>query len=972
MFISESVGKVNAAGHPRSWAPLPTGNEFSNKLSGKWALHLSFFMTILAATALPPGVTPESCIVVIAQERGVVVPAQSEKSVAYPLPPELAGGTYRVHLKWQTGGKASATFTVTQKAAGRPLDGVTETAKNKVSWQADWFSFVNPLTLLPGNSELEVAVRGNRPTNTQVSELVLERLEAMPAMTPVQAEIRRRALAGTGNRVWLLEGENLGVGDRLFATAAEAQGKYRFGQAARELAAASSLRALPAIVQVDDALTISAVIDSQGTYLPAYALQPVTFTALREGRPAAWLFAGTWAGPGGLSLLGVDQEARIMPNENDPVPVKMFDKGDDGTWRALAFGGAEHPQAYFIRKGGAAWSGCSNYAFAYVQSDAARTVDFVLTHSGNRAAIWLNGQALAPSAEKRLRGGLKQVESVTDQGNLLQIDADGSGQRLSYQLPLQPGANRLLVKMVSFQGPDEDLEFDTVFSPAQGLKTALSNPAASAAAHRMLLRLKEAIGVAAPSNLPQPGDALAVTTSLQLPTQRNDYPNPEAIPTPLLPLPATVEQTLTDLDGKPLQSRTFAMPIPGQHTEPYQPLSQPGYYAIQTRILDAQGRLLANLRPDGFSVIGKVAARRERQQAGTLKMATSFYWLSSRNAEFIFPWMARTGLFHNVGSGVGFQPELWAKAKEMGLTLTADFIDPHSADKIEFKEAIARGAAPYTQWYKSYNEIDIHRGRPPAEQWVKRTQLEYELVKKANPQALYTGGSLVRVATNEWFAECLKLGLDRYIDVWDVHAYPKNSPAFESDDMGNSPKETALGVEAVYRELGRKNQKDFLLGETGARCSHGFDARRWQADMVAKQAAWVVAKKNWHQIAFLVPWVKADEGGDIAVAHYPAEAALYTAGALIDGFPYRRLAEFPAPQQGAMFGDTMMLWTNGPPATRQVTLPPGGDLLRVDVVGRVTPLKREADGSAILELTDSPVYILDRQRYQVLTGLIQP
>jgi hypothetical protein len=177
--------------------------------------------------------------------------------------------------------------------------------------------------------------------------------------------------------------------------------------------------------------------------------------------------------------------------------------------------------------------------------------------------------------------------------------------------------------------------------------------------------------------------------------------------------------------------------------------------------------------------------------------------------------------------------------------------------------------------------------------------------------------------------------------------------------MSNSPNETELGVEACYQRLGRSNDKPFWIGETGARCSHGQDARRWQADTVAKMIACALSREDFHTIGFLWPWTFPHSGthagpranaSDIPTAHMPAEAAYYTAGALIDGFDYTRL-ELGPDIQAARFGMTVMLWSTG--QAREVGLPleNDGPWVVVDVVGRARNLPVDENNYAILAVS---------------------
>ena len=148
------------------------------------------------------------------------------------------------------------------------------------------------------------------------------------------------------------------------------------------------------------------------------------------------------------------------------------------------------------------------------------------------------------------------------------------------------------------------------------------------------------------------------------------------------------------------------------------------------------------------------------------------------------------------------------------------------------------------------------------------------------------------------------------------------------------------------------------MGETGARCSHGWDARRWQADMVAKMAAWGVASTNYLQFAFLVPWNKSNAGGDVPVAHYPAEAALATASRLLDGYPAEAVEGMPKFVEARRFGRATMLWARA--GTAEVALPvgKGAKATIVDVIGRERPATVDADGFVHLTATPSPVYIV--------------
>jgi hypothetical protein len=338
--------------------------------------------------------------------------------------------------------------------------------------------------------------------------------------------------------------------------------------------------------------------------------------------------------------------------------------------------------------------------------------------------------------------------------------------------------------------------------------------------------------------------------------------------------------------------------------------------------------------------------------------------------------MERIGILRNIGGHNTPHETLFREASERGLDLMADMWTHRDTGYIR---RYVTAAAPYVSGFKSFNEVDIHpevRGTPEA--WVAKAKMEYEIVKEIAPGKIMIGASLVRPASDSWFEECLRLGLENWHDVWDVHCYPQHAPVLEGT-MSNSPNETELGVLKVFEKLGQKNTKPFWIGETGARASHGHDARRWQADMVAKMTACVLSRKDFEKIGFLVPWrYSRGEGryyvADIEAGHMPAEAAYYTASALIDGFgdaayTRLRLASSGREVQAARFGPTIMAWT-ADELPREVTLRPEGKapFVRVDVVGRIQELATTGDGSVRLRIDGSPVYVLARSEYDRLTA----
>jgi len=412
--------------------------------------------------------------------------------------------------------------------------------------------------------------------------------------------------------------------------------------------------------------------------------------------------------------------------------------------------------------------------------------------------------------------------------------------------------------------------------------------------------------------------------------------------------------------------------LPGIVELDYGPAPNTGYYAVHPTLYAPDGRTIAVYPPDGFSVVRGTAAQDKRRE--TKKLALSYYWCGSGSSyKSIFPWMKLLGISRNIGSQPSFPVELGEAAKKANIMLTADFYNPQKYSLKEV-ERTAKTAAPYTRWFKSYNEVDIRpQGRSGAE-WVNRVKAEYETAKAARPDAFYVGGSLVRPfnlagPTNDgWLVECLKLGLDKYQDAWDVHAYPILPPVL-GGSLANSSRESDLGVENCYRALGKSNSLPFWWGEVGAYVDHGYDGRRWQAETSVKMISAVASREDYQVIAFCAAHMNANiaRAGYVS-GHMPTDAALYTAGALIDGLPYTRLGVGDKHVQAALFGPTRMLWSPAGRRKLDLTLDAAGPWVMVDVVGRVRDLPVSEENVARIEIAGSPVYVLRRSDYDRLTA----
>lgn len=704
---------------------------------------------------------------------------------------------------------------------------------------------------------------------------------------------------------------------------------------------------------------------------------------LENGTPRSWLTASRWLGPAGLSLWGLDAEARTRPNPGDPCAVSQYDVGLRTNWTATV---ASEDGLVVLDAKTLNYSWGLGVGYAHLYLDVAKDMDCALrlSHTGIGTQGWLDGRALnfatdtSPPADfARLRTlasrGGDTALGVTDQGGKINVRLGRSAPPQSAPLKLRAGRHRLLIKMITQQPAGQVFAFMARFTqegePAPaGVSAQLSDPDCALELQAEARRLTSRITVDAPANLPHAGQPLKLRCDLQHIGETRP---------PIVPFEARLVVEVTDFDGQEVLRREITRQFPGVAEFDLGDAPDRGYYAVQATLHTPDGRLIMACVPDGFSVIGGTAGpfdRRERK-----KMAVTFYFMGA-GAKAIyktaFPWMTRMGIYRNIGSSPDFPIELGEAAKAAGIMLSMDFWDIHNAYTQKHREELASRAAPYTRWFKSFNEVDIHPGvRKTPEHWVARSKGECEAARKARPDAFFVGGSLVRPGADTWFTECLKLGLDQYVDAWDVHVYPKSPPVLEGS-LSNSANESDRGVLACYERLKKKNIKPFWIGETGARASNGQDARCWQADTIAKMVACACSRSDFQYIGFLYPWDPAHTGthsgpgartGDIPVAHMPGEAAYYTASALIDGFDYTRL-DFGPGIQAARFGETIILWCTGPARDLAIPLPGDKPWAIVDVVGRATHLAKNSDGaSATFRLTKSPVYVLPKDTYRQLT-----
>jgi hypothetical protein len=459
------------------------------------------------------------------------------------------------------------------------------------------------------------------------------------------------------------------------------------------------------------------------------------------------------------------------------------------------------------------------------------------------------------------------------------------------------------------------------------------------------------------------------------------------LPKVFLPFDAKLRVRMADYDGKVVKTVETTGSFPGVVKLDLGSAPEPGYYALIPELYAPDGRLIHRFHPDGFSVVLGNEAQKER--VDRKEVMNSWYYALGGDWDTFAPWLERTSMLKNVGSFPGVPPGAqakWEDAKARGIVLFGDFAGDSkwmNNSEVDAK-AVVEVVPQYTRYFKTMNEVDgrcseVWEAQRKPSKYLERTKWQYEAVHKARPDAIYVGGSMYcsgkeRQVTppvlhpRAWLRKCLELGLDKYIDAWDVHAYPQKPPLLEAPSAANSPTETDLGVLAVYKELGMTNTKPFLLGETSAQVWHGFEGMRWQATTLAKMAAWTNSREDWLGIALCAAQhdrrITAEEYG---MAHNPGEAAIYTASALIDGLPYKRHKTDDKQIQAAWFGETFMIWrADDKPGDWSMKLEGAGPWVIVDVVGRMKPLEVK-EGKAEFKIGTSPVYVLTKKEYARLT-----
>ncbi|MCK9605943.1 MAG: hypothetical protein M0R33_05770 [Methylomonas sp.] len=946
----------------------------------------------------------------------------------FPLQSSIVPGRYRFFARYKSGGEVSQVAQhFVLKAGAKPEQLATRAelvTTNNTPWQYQWLAAEESVTLLPGDRWLEIDNSG-KADGAKVFDAFLLQLE-MPVgewMSPEQAQARNRFLAQSrpvanpDRRLYVLDGK--GEGDKvlfagLSATAAQATGRqlpitYLLGEPAETMARQLNISQLPAALISDDHFTLLGVLSN-----PKHAAEVVNFLAdpdkaggmpvpptvvadtpkpLRNGRPAAWLVGGLQDGLAGVSIAGLDTETILRPNPGQPYLSLQMMGGEMKSWQPAATQSDASVEILKAAPHAYGWSRGTGYAQLYLHTEHATDVWLHLAQSGIQSAGWLDGQAFRFAVDSKPPGGFSSsggaiaglLTGLTTEGLPATAIAERREAPQLAKLALAPGWHSLLLKLTMQHDQGQRFSFTAQFTDANGqasetIQTRLSDPAAELALNAIAAGIRPLVFVDAPANLPHPGEPL----KLRMDMRWQPILEQQTLPAPLPRFQAKLRLRLKDYNGKQIAVHEISSLFPGQVEIDLGPIAEPGYYAVYPSLYTPDGHLIMNYPSDGFSVVAGNVAQRQRLALKKL-WNNDYYALADGDNSFgqagaYFNWLQRMGIFNSFGSYPGFDNQYqsqWRRAKQLGLQLFADSAgDSHWLnDQAEQGRNFVNAAAAYTRYFKASNEIDIRyepewqKLRDPGH-WLERAKREFQLAHQARPDAHYLGGSLVRPGEGDWFKQVLQLGLDQYQDAWDVHAYPQNAPRF-GEPLGNGSTEDERGVLAVYADLGKQNSLPFWLGETGAKAMHGVSGRRWQAEQAAKMIAWVNSRQDYLGLAFCIAHEYDLAYGriwDYSMGHKPGEAALYTASALIDGLPYQAVDTRDAAIQAAYFGTTLMIWRDDAGVSDwPLQLDPGKSWVVVDVVGARRDLPVDQTGRAYLNISASPVYVLQQRDYQALT-----
>ena len=952
-----------------------------------------------------------------------------DASFRFELNPAITSGQYRFYTRYKSGGEVtqvSQHFTVKAGAKSDELATRGDFAlTNTTPWQYQWLQAAGTVTVLLGDRWLEIDNSG-KADGAKVFDAFLLKLETPLGdwMNAVEAQERNHFLSVTkivpdaSRRLYVFDGKGE-QGKILFrglaSEAARSSYKklsvsYFVGSEAEVLARSLNISSLPVALMTDQYYGILGVLlqPKSEQDVPRFLAEPGKVgmmpilpdvaadaaKSLNAGMPEAWLVGGLQDGLAGASVFGLDNETILRPNPGQAYISLQMMGGEMRTWHVVTTQpvGAIDIEADTQHSYG--WSRGSGYAQLYLHVDKPTQAQLHLKQSGIRTFGWLDGQPFKLADDPNTPAGFSPSPSTQIKKLLHGLTTEGLAaialpvRREAPQfatLNLSPGWHSLLVKLVMQHDQNQRFYFAGLFTapdgkPLNSIKTQLTDPVAELALNGIAAKLRPLVFVDALANLPHPDDPIKLRVDMRW----HPVLEETTLPAPLPRFPAKLRVRLVDYSGNEIAVREIIGQFPDQVETDFGKITEPGYYAVYLSLHTLDGKLIMNYSADGFSVVLGAAEQKHRLDKKKL-WNNDYYALADGDKSFrqeggYFSWLERMGIYKSYGSYPGFDLQYsakWERAKKLGLVLYADssgdsnWLNDNLADGQSFINTVA----PFTQFFKSTNEIDIRSDtewqklREPVH-WVQRAKWEYEQAHKQRSDAHYVGGSLVRPGEGQWFKQVLEQGLERYQDAWDVHAYPQKAPRF-GGAIGNGESEDERGVLAAYASLGKKNSLPFWLGETGAKAMHGLTGRRWQAEQTAKMIAWINSRNDYLGLAFCIGHEYDLAYGriwDYSMGHKPGEAAMYTAGALIDGLPYRAIDTKDANIQAAYFGETLMIWrTNEAVGSWRQQLVHGKSWVQVDVVGHIQELTVDASGYADIPISVSPVYVLSRVEYERLT-----
>jgi hypothetical protein len=721
--------------------------------------------------------------------------------------------------------------------------------------------------------------------------------------------------------------------------------------------------------------------------IAALSSQPAEAEPIRPtGIPNNWVVGGVYEGRAGESIHGIEVERYMTPAPGLVYISSGFDTRPKRTWNSAT--PAVNGDTTIItdtRRYPKFGAGGGGYAVLYFKSPYAQSVVLHHMHNGGGAYGWLDSNFFGFVADPTPPADMPP------------------GTKVKATFNLSAGWHRLTIKMPMNLEPNVRFWFAAKFTygnnaPVTNLETLTNDPSMDSAA----LGAFNAAGKyfrplvyvdGAPGNLPREGEPLRVRVKMNWFPQDSDNVRP-----PISNITGKVTVHMGG-GGRYFGARTSAVvTFPGEVVLDFGTAPAPGFYVLHPILFTSTGKLIATYPQNGFTVVGK-NTNGQRARIGAKKLWNCYYYAfgdgdrSFHQTDGLNNWLDRTGIYKNLGSQPGAYGSAdiprWSTAANRGITLVGDtggdsdwLMDYTVGGVTPQQQAInmANALKPYTRYFKAHNEIDVKdttKGRWGAvknpDHYVARARWEWEAFHGARSDAVYLGGSLVKPGVIQWYKDCLVRDLARWVDAWDVHWYPNNT-IFYGQQSGNWSGESEQGVIRAHNELGRTNTKRFYLGEGGWYAFYSHDGSLGQAAKVAQLAGWVNGRSNYDAMAYILAHEYAPAYGRQWGHHYghkPAEAALYTASALMDGMSFRQVTDADRGIQAAWYGEkTFMIWTNGAARNYTITLP-AGTWYKVDMLG----FKTSVSGTVTLWVTDQPTYLVRTGDYEALVngvGASQP